>query len=63
MSEGLSTNNFLFVKQKTLQPPAFNGQYENGQNANQDQMKNTCFFYIVFQVLKVRLIKIWNIEP
>ena len=26
-------------------------------------MKNTCPFYIIFQVLKVLFIKIWKIEP
>ena len=30
---------------------------------NQNQKKNTCPFYIVFQVLKVFLIKIYKIQP
>ena len=45
-------------------PPIFNGQYRDGWNANQNQMKNTCPFYIVFQVLQVLLIKICKyIQP
>ena len=30
-------------------PPVLNGQYQAGYNTNQDWMKNTCLFYIVFQ--------------
>ena len=39
-----------------------NGQYQDGQNTNQNQMKNICLFYIAFQVLKERLIKICKAE-
>ena len=52
----------LLSKPRT--PPVFNGQYQNGWNANQNQMKNTQPFYITFQVLKVLLIKICKyIQP
>ena len=44
-------------------PPVLNRQYQDGQKTNQNQMKNTCPFYIVFQVLKVILIKISKIQP
>ena len=37
--------------------------YQNGYNTNQNKMKNTCPFCIVFQVLKVCLIKMCKIEP
>ena len=43
-------------------PPVLKGQYQDGQNTNQNQKKNTCRFYIVFQVLKVLLIKICKIQ-
>ena len=33
------------------------------QNTNQNQMKNKCLFFIVFQVLKVLLMKICKIQP
>ena len=33
--------------------PVVNGQYEGGWNANQNQMKNTSYFYTIFQVLNV----------
>ena len=38
--------------------PAVNRQCQNGQDTNQNQMKNTCPFHIVFQILKARLCKI-----
>ena len=38
-----------------------NRQYQNGQNTNQNQMRNTYLFYIVFQVFKV--IKNCKIQP
>ena len=64
-SKGLSTNNFchaqqiLSIKQKTLHPPVLNGQYQHKWNTNQNQMKNTTPFKIVFQVYyKVLLCKI-----
>ena len=36
-------------------PSVLNGQYQDGQYTKQNQMKNTCPFYILFQVLKVLL--------
>ena len=42
-------------------PPILNRQYHDGLNTNQSQTKNMCPFYIVFQVLKVLLIKICKI--
>ena len=39
-----------------------NGQYQNGENTNQNQIKNSCLFFMSFQVLKVRLIKICKAE-
>ena len=38
-------------------PPVLNGQYQDVWNTNQNQAKNTYPFYIVFQVLKVLLVK------
>ena len=35
------------VRKKT-HPPVLNRQYQDEQNTNQNQMKNTCPFYIVF---------------
>ena len=40
-----------------------NGQYQDGWNTKQKQMKNIYPFCIVFQVLKVLLIKICKIQP
>ena len=48
---------------KPSQPHVLNGQYQDRWNTNQNQMKNTCPFYIVFQVLKVPLIKICKKQP
>ena len=39
-----------------------NEHYQDGKNTKKS-MKNTCPFYIVFQVLKVRLIKVCKIQP
>ena len=36
-------------KKLTPKPPFLNGQYQAGWNTNQNQMKNTHPFYIVFQ--------------
>ena len=58
----LNLTDFVW-KQKPPHPPVLNGQYQNGQNTKQNKMKNTCHFYIVFQVLKVLLIKICKIQP
>ena len=38
-----------------------NEHYQDGKNTKKS-MKNTCPFYIVFQVLKVRLIKVCKIQ-
>ena len=53
----------MSVKQKKPSPPVLNGKYQDRKNTNQNQMKNTCYFYIGFQVLKVLLIKICKIQP
>ena len=37
--------------------PVFTGQYQDEWNTNQDRMKNTTPYYIVFHVLKVLLFK------
>ena len=52
-----------FVCYETSPLPVRNGQYQDGQNTKQNQMKNTCLFYILFQLLKVLLLKICKIEP
>ena len=65
---GLSTNNFRHALNRfcllcnppfphththTHTHPVLNGQYQDdGNNYNQNQMKNACPFHIVFQVLK-----------
>ena len=38
--------------------PVLNGQYQDRWNTTKNQMKNAPDFYILFQVLKVLLIKI-----
>ena len=43
---------------KTPHPLVLNGQYQDEWNINQNWMKNTLPFYIVFQVLKVLLCRI-----
>ena len=53
----------MTVKQRSPQPSVLNRQNQDGQNTNKDQMKNSCLFYIVFQVLKVLLINISKIKP
>ena len=58
----LNVTKILSVKQPS-HPPVLNGQYQDGQNANQNQMGNRCPFYIIFQVLKVLHIKICRIKP
>ena len=44
-------------------PPVPNGQNQNGQNTNQNQMKNTHPLYIVFELLKVHLIITCEMQP
>ena len=44
-------------------PPVLTGQYQDVWNTNQNQAKNTYPFYIVFQVLKVLLVKICKTHP
>ena len=55
----------MSVKLKKTPPPStvLNGQYQDGQITNQNQKKNTCHFYNVFQVLEVLFIKICKIQP
>ena len=67
---GLSTNNFhhaqqiLSVKQKKKKnSPVLKRQNQDGCNINQNQLKNTHLFHIVFEVLKVLLIKICQMQP
>ena len=43
----------MSVKQNPSPTPVLNRQYQDGWNTNQNQMKNTTSFYIVFQVLSV----------
>ena len=43
-------------------PSVLNRQNQDGWNTNQNQLKNTNLFYIVFEVLKVLLIKICKIQ-
>ena len=44
--------------------PVLNGEYQYGYYTKQNQMKNTSPFYIIFQILKVLLIKTERkIEP
>ena len=46
-------------------PPVLNanGQNQDGWNTNQNQLKNTNLFHIVFEVLKVLFIKICKMQP
>ena len=53
----------LLSKNRIIPTPVINGQYQNGQNTNQNQIKNTCPFYILFQVLRLIPIKICKIQP
>ena len=67
----LLTNNschakqILLVKQNTPTSPdplVLDGQYQNGQKTTKIK-SNTCPFYIIFQVLRVLLIKIFKTQP
>ena len=52
-----------FVREaKNPNPPFLNEQYQDWYNTSQSQMRNAYSFYIIFQVLKVLLIKIWKIQ-
>ena len=53
---------FVVIHHSLVVYDVVNGQYQNGKNTKQNQMKNTYLFYIVFQVLKVLLIKIFKIQ-
>ena len=44
-------------------PPLLNGQSQDGWNTNQNQLKNTPLFHIVFEVLKAVFIKICKMQP
>ena len=44
-------------------PPILNRQNQDGWNTNQNQMRNTRHFYIVFEVLKVLLTIICKTQP
>ena len=64
LPKGLLTNNISLLTCFVSPPPAPpDGQYEDGQNTNQNQMKNACLVFIVFQVLKVLLMKILKMQP
>ena len=52
----------FFLLSRTLHPPVLNGQYQAGWNTNQNQIENIHLFDILFQVLKVLLIKIYKIQ-
>ena len=53
-----------FCLLSTPPPPVLNGEYQYGYYTKQNQMKNTSPFHIIFQVLKVLLIKTERkIEP
>ena len=39
-------------KKRKKPPPVLNGQYQNGENTNQNQIKNTYLVHIVFQLEK-----------
>ena len=54
-------NRFFSVKQNSP-PPVLNEQYQAGWNTNQNQIENIHLFDILFQVLKVLLIKIYKIQ-
>ena len=51
-----------FFRQVKPPPPVPYRQYQAVWNTNQNQMKNACLFYIVFQVLKVVLLKSYKIQ-
>ena len=45
------------------QPRVLKEQNQDGWNTNQNQLKNTHLFHIVFEVLKVLFIKICKMQP
>ena len=47
----VTLNRFCPLSKKNPTPSVFNRQYQDGQNTNQNQKKNTCHFYTVFQFL------------
>ena len=61
----VTLNGFCLFNKKKTPPPLYvlNGQYQYGSYIKQNQTKNTCLFYSIFQVLNVLLIKICKIEP
>ena len=54
----VTLNGFCPLSKPSTPLPALKGQHQDVWNTNQNLMKNTLLFYIVFQVLKVLLIKI-----
>ena len=59
----VTLNKFIPLKKNLPPPPpsltpVFTGQYQDEWNTNQDRIKNTTPYYIVFHVLKVLLFKI-----
>ena len=53
----------LLSKKKKKNSPVLKRQNQDGCNINQNQLKNTHLFHIVFEVLKVLLIKICQMQP
>ena len=51
------------IKFPSRHPPVLNGKNQEGRNINQNQMKNTHRSYIVFEVLKVYLTIIFEMQP
>ena len=51
----VTLSRFCLLSKKKNPPPVPNGQYQDGKNTHQN-------FYIVFQILKVLLIKIFRIQ-
>ena len=51
----ITLNRFCPLSKKTPTPSVLNRQYQVGWNTKQNEMKNSCLFYSVFQVLKVLL--------
>ena len=43
--------------------PVLNGENQDGRNTIQNQMKNTHPLYIAFEVLKVHLIMVCEMQP
>ena len=54
---------FCLLSKERPTPLVVNEQHQDGRNTKQNQMENRFPFYIVFQVLKVLLIKICKIQP